>query len=95
MKIEKDIKKLLNKKFQDLEIIGIRFLKKTDEQTWKFRYTFRDGDFLSLSDEYTVKYEGLTLVVTEDPTLKIFISPGVFTRERDSSKSKKTKNVNS
>lgn len=88
MKIEKDIIKLLGKKFPKIELVGIRFLTKTAEQTWSFRCTFKEGDYLSLSDEFIVKYEGLHLVMQKDPSLSIFVSPGISTRERDNSKKK-------
>lgn len=91
MKIEKDILALLKKEILGVEIMGIRFLNKIDEETWVFRYTYKDDeDYLSLSDEFAVKYEGLKLIITVDPRKPRFVSPGVFTIERDDS-TKKTK----
>lgn len=80
MKIEDRILKLLNCKYQDTEIFGLRFVVKINENSWRFRYAYRDGDYLSLSDEYKVMFDGLNLVLEEK---SIFISPGVFTREKD------------
>jgi hypothetical protein len=80
MKLEKDILKLLNKKYPRKKIMGVRFLNKTGENEWKFRFTFKDGNHLSISDELVVEYDGLKLV-----NKIIFVSPGVFAIERDNS----------
>lgn len=86
MKLESDILKLLKKKYPRKKIMGIRFLNKTSENEWKFRFTFKDGNHLSISDEFIVEYKGLKLV----EKIK-FISPGVFTVEYDNSKINKQK----
>lgn len=91
MKIEKDILSILAKELPQHEVQGIRFLNKVGEKTWTFRYVYRDGDYLSLSDEFSVKYEGLKLVICVDPKRKVFVSPGIFTSERDSSNIKNKK----
>lgn len=85
MKIEDRILKTLKFKFQDVEIAGIRFVKKQTEKSWSFRYTFKDGDYLSLSDEHLAKFEGLNIKIEE---VNKFKSPGVFTTEKDLTKIK-------
>jgi hypothetical protein len=85
MKIEEKILKVVKSKFQDKEIAGLRFVSKIGESSWSFRFTFRDGDYQSMSDEYVIQYEGVSLVIVDTPK---FISPGVFTTENDSTKIK-------
>jgi hypothetical protein len=85
MKIEDKILKVVKSKFQDKEIAGVRFVNKIGESSWSFRFTFRDGDYQSMSDEYFIQYEGVSLVIVDTPK---FISPGVFTTENDSTKIK-------
>lgn len=85
MKIEKDIIKLLSKEYPNKEVQGIRFLNKVDENLWSFRYTFKDGDYLSLSDELAVKYEGISLKICQDSILPKFVSPIISTIDWDSS----------
>ena len=60
--------------------MGVRFLSKTGENEWKFRFTFKDGNHLSISDELVVEYNGLKLV-----NKIIFVSPGVSVIEHDNS----------
>jgi hypothetical protein len=88
MKIEDKILKVVKSKFQDKEIAGVRFVNKIGESSWSFRFTFRDGDYQSMSDEYVIKYEGINLVIVEE---NIFISPGVSIIENDSTKKVKNK----
>jgi hypothetical protein len=85
MKIEEKILKVVKSKFQDKEIAGLRFVSKIGESSWSFRFTFRDGDYQSMSEEYNIQYQGVSLVIVD--TNK-FISPGVFTTENDSTKIK-------
>jgi hypothetical protein len=80
MKIEEKILKVVKSKFQDKEIAGLRFVSKIGESSWSFRFTFRDGDYQSMSEEYIIQYEGVSLVIVD--TSK-FISPGVFIIEKD------------
>jgi hypothetical protein len=80
MKLESDILKLLKKEYPRKKIMGVRFLSKTGENEWKFRFTYKDGNHLSMSNEFVVEYNGLKLV-----NKIIFVSPGVFTIERDNS----------
>lgn len=87
MKIEDKILKVVKSKFQDKEIAGVRFVNKIGESSWSFRFTFRDGDYHSMSDEYIIRYEGINLVIEEN----IFISPGVSVIENDSTKKVKNK----
>jgi len=87
MKIEDKILKVVKSKFQVKEIAGVRFVNKIGESSWSFRFTFRDGDYQSMSDEYVIKYEGINLVIEEN----IFISPGVSIIENDSTKKVKNK----
>lgn len=84
MKIEVKILKLLKKEFSDKEIMGIRFLRKTSENSWNFRYTYRDGDYLSVSEELDAKFEGLTLNLEKNQ----FVSPKVSTIEWDNTNKK-------
>lgn len=46
----KEIIKLLNKKYPKREIVGIRGLTKCGENEFNFRFTYKDGDFISISD---------------------------------------------
>ncbi len=62
MKIEKQILNLVKEKNPTLEIAGLRGLVKSGENQWSFRYTFRDGDFLSVSKLLKIKFEGLKKV---------------------------------
>ena len=80
MKIEEKILKVVKSKFQDKEIAGLRFVSKIGESSWSFRFTFRDGDYQSMSEEYIIQYEGVSLVIVDTPK---FISPGVFIIEKD------------
>ena len=80
MKIEDRILKTLKFKFQNTEVVGVRFIKKKTEKSWSFRFTFKDGDHLSLSDEYVAEFEGLEIKMEE---VNKFISPGVFIIEKD------------
>lgn len=86
MKIEKRILKLIKADKKDLQIDGVRFINKIDEKKWSFRYIFRDGDHLSLSDEHKAEFVGINLVLIKE---NIFKSPGVFTIERDNTIKKK------
>ena len=88
MKIEEKILKAVKSKFQDKEIAGLRFVSKIGESSWSFRFTFRDGDYQSMSEEYIIQYEGVSLVIVD--TSK-FISPGVFIIENDSANKVKNK----
>lgn len=88
MKIEEKILKVVKSKFQDKEIAGLRFVSKIGESSWSFRFTFRDGDYQSMSEEYIIQYEGVSLVIVDTPK---FISPGVFIIEKDSANKVKNK----
>jgi hypothetical protein len=88
MKIEDKILEIVKNKFQDKEIAGLRFVNKIGESSWSFRFTFRDGDYHSMSDEYIIQYEGISLVIVDKSK---FISPGVSIIERDLTKTFKNK----
>jgi hypothetical protein len=88
MKIEDKILEIVKTKFQDKEIAGLRFVSKIGESSWSFRFTFRDGDYQSMSEEYIIQYEGVSLVIVDTPK---FISPGVFIIEKDSANKVKNK----
>jgi hypothetical protein len=88
MKIEDKILEIVKTKFQDKEIAGLRFVNKIGESSWSFRFTFRDGDYHSMSDEYVIQYEGVSLVIVD--TLE-FIPPGISIIERDSIEAVKNK----
>lgn len=87
MKIEDKILEIVKNKFQDKEIAGLRFVNKIGESSWSFRFTFRDENHQSLSEEYIIQYEGVNLVIVDENK---FISPGVFIIECDSTKKLKT-----
>lgn len=84
MKIEEKILELLNKEFSDKQIVGIRFVEKTGESSWQFRYTYQDGDYLSISEKMETEFDGLMLKLKKNQ----FISPGVSIIEKDNSKNK-------
>lgn len=88
MKIEDKILEIVKTKFQDKEIAGLRFVNKIGESSWSFRFTFRDGDYHSMSDEYVIQYEGVSLVIVDTPE---FIPPGISIIERDSTSTIKKK----
>lgn len=88
MKIEDKILDILKKEFSEKQIIGVRFVKKISETTWEFRYTYQDGDYLSISDKLEAHFEGINLKLKKS----MFVSPGVTTIEYDNS-SKKVKNL--
>jgi hypothetical protein len=88
MKIEDKILEIVKTKFQDKEIAGLRFVNKIGESSWSFRFTFRDGDYYSMSDEYVIQYEGISLVIVDKSQ---FISPGVSIIEKDLTKTFKNK----
>ena len=50
MNIESNIEDFIKSKNKKKNIIGLRGLVKISENEWSFRYTFQNGDFLSLSD---------------------------------------------
>lgn len=62
MNIEEQILKVLKKENPNATIIGLRGLVRTNENVWSFRYTFQDGDYLSISDEIKVQIQGLNNV---------------------------------
>jgi hypothetical protein len=43
-------------------------VSKIGESSWSFRFTFRDGDYQSMSEEYIIQYEGVSLVIVDTPT---------------------------
>lgn len=59
MQIEKKILDFLKKENSELEIAGLRGLVKTGENQWSFRFTYRNGDFLSVSNLFKIKLEGI------------------------------------
>jgi hypothetical protein len=92
MNIEKKLLSLSKAENKEKDVIGIRFVNKIEENKWKFRFTYRDGDFLSMSDEFEAEFNGLKLELVKKP---IFVSPGVFTSETDNSSEKeKVNNLN-
>jgi len=84
MSIEKRILELVKKTNPKLEIAGLRGLVKTNENEWSFRYTFMDDDYLSISELFKVKFEGLK-------KMPIFISDKKVAQK--SAKKQKTKTV--
>jgi len=85
MKIEDRILKSIKVKFQNIEVVGIRFVKKVREKSWSFRFTFKDGDYLSLSEEYIAEFEGLNIKIEDTNKFK---SPGISIIEKDETKIK-------
>lgn len=49
MEKDKIILDFIKSENKNLEIFGLRGLVKTGESEWSFRYTYRDGDSLSIS----------------------------------------------
>lgn len=58
--MEKLILALVKQSKPKLEIMDLRGLVKTGENEWSFRYTYRDGDFLSISKLFKVKFDEST-----------------------------------
>jgi hypothetical protein len=59
MDIEKTILDFVKKENKSLEIFGLRGLVKSGENEWRFRFVYRDEDFLSVSKLFKIKLEGL------------------------------------
>ena len=59
MKIEKIILDFIKSENKSLEIAGLRGLVKSGENEWSFRFTYRDEDFLSVSDLLKVQLDGI------------------------------------
>ena len=59
MKIEKNILDFIKKENPTLEIAGLRGLVKSGENEWSFRYTYREDDYLSVSNLLKIKFEGI------------------------------------
>lgn len=59
MKTEQIILDFIKSKNKKLEIFGLKGLVKTGENEWSFRFTYRKGDYLSISKLFKVKLEGL------------------------------------
>lgn len=57
MKTEKIILEFIRKEYSDLEIARINGLVKTGETEWSFRFTYRDGDYLSVSKLIKIKFD--------------------------------------
>ena len=62
-----DFIKLKNKK---LEIAGLRGLTKTGENEWSFRFTYKNGDFLSVSKIIKIEIKGLNKVSLKRENIK-------------------------
>lgn len=62
MKIDAQILKFIKNEKPDLEISGLRGLVKTSENEWSFCFTYRDEDFLSISDLVTVHFDGYSVL---------------------------------
>jgi D-hexose-6-phosphate mutarotase len=62
MNIEQKILKVLKEENPNTIFLGLRGLVRTNENIWSFRYTFQDGDYLSISDEIKVQIQGLNNV---------------------------------
>jgi hypothetical protein len=59
MELEKKILAFVKKEKPTLEIAGLRGLVKSGENEWSFRFTHREGDFLSVSKIFKIKLEGI------------------------------------
>ena len=59
MEIEKIILDFVKSKKKNVEIAGLRGLVRTGESQWSFRYTYRDGNFLTVSKLLKVKLDGI------------------------------------
>lgn len=62
MKIETIILDFVKSKKKNVEIAGLRGLVRSGENQWSFRYTYRKGDFLTLSKLFKVKLDGINKV---------------------------------
>ena len=59
MKIETIILNFVKSKKKEVEIVGLRGFVRSGENQWSFRYTYRDGNFLSVSKLLKVKLDGI------------------------------------
>jgi len=59
MEIEKIILDFVKSKKKNVEIAGLRGLVRSGENQWSFRFTYRKGDFLSVSKLFKVKLQGI------------------------------------
>lgn len=59
MDIEKKIIDFIKSKNKKLNLVGLRGLVKSGENEWSFRYTYQDGDYLSVSKLFKIKLEGI------------------------------------
>lgn len=62
MNIEKVILDFIKSKNKRKNIAGLRGLVKTGEEEWSFRYTFQEGNHLSISEIIKVRLEGLNKI---------------------------------
>ena len=72
MDIKQIILNYVKEKNKKLEIAGLRGLVKSGEYEWSFRFTYMDGDFLSISKMFKVRLEGInrTPVLIKNKTTK-------------------------
>ena len=74
MDIEKIIINFVKSKNKKKNIAGLRGLVKTGEDEWSFRYTYQDGDYLSVSKLFKIKLQGIkktpTFIIQKKKTKK-------------------------
>lgn len=72
MDLEKRILSFIKAELKELEIARINGLVKTDENEWSFRYTFRDVDYLKISNLTKIKMIGKNkkIVFIRNPIIK-------------------------
>lgn len=72
MGIETKIISFVKKANKNLEIVGLRGLVKSGEYEWSFRYTYREGDFLSISEliKIEISKEGKTISLKNKKVIK-------------------------
>ena len=71
--MDKIILDLVKQTKPKLEIMDLRGLVKTGENEWSFRYTYRDGDYLTISKLFKVKldeYKKKAIFVKEKRVIK-------------------------
>ena len=71
MEVKDIILDFVKSKNKKKEIVGLRGLVKNGEYEWSFRYTYIDGDFLSISKIFKVKLKGINKTPSFVVTKKI------------------------
>lgn len=72
MNIETKIINFIKQENKNLEIVGLRGLVKSGEYEWSFRFTYREDDFLSISEliKIQISKEGKTISLKNEKAIK-------------------------